>query len=200
MTNVRSHTVSVVDRTRPVAAGAPVVAAHFLGRTAVFVLGEEALLFVEPEAEPWRVAVHGGAILATAADGERVVSGGDDAKVLATNVHGETRTLATDAKNRWIDHVALGPDGVVAWSAGKSAFVQAKDLREFEAPITTAPAFGFPTLRRPRPKSSNGRARISAPPSVPTAAFWSQRCRSRCCMAGGSPTGSTCACPVTPRG
>ena len=50
MTNVRSHTVSVIDRTRPVAAGAPVVAAHFLGRTAVFVLGEEALLFVEPEA------------------------------------------------------------------------------------------------------------------------------------------------------
>jgi WD40 repeat protein len=136
MTNVRSHTVSVVDRTRPVAAGAPVVAAHFLGRTAVFVLGEEALLFVEPEAEPRRVAVHGGAILATAADGKRVVSGGDDAKVLATNVHGETRTLATDAKNRWIDHVALGPDGVVAWSAGKSAFVQAKELREFEAPST----------------------------------------------------------------
>jgi WD40 repeat protein len=136
MTDARSHTVSVVDRTRPVAAGAPVVAAHFLGRTAVFVLGEEALLFVEPEAEPRRVAVHGGAILATAADGERVVSGGDDAKVLATNVQRRSRTLATDAKHRWIDHVALGPDGVVAWSAGKSAFVRAKELREFEAPST----------------------------------------------------------------
>jgi WD40 repeat protein len=136
MTDARSHTVSVVDRTRPVAAGAPVVAAHFLGRTAVFVLGEEALLFVEPEAEPWRVAVHGGAILATAADGERVVSGGDDAKVMATNAKGEASMLATDAKHRWIDHVALGPDGVVAWSAGKSAFVRAKELREFEAPST----------------------------------------------------------------
>ena len=136
MTDARSHTVSVVDRTRPVAAGAPVVAAHFLGRTAVFVLGEEALLFVEPEAEPRRVAVHGGAILATAADGERVVSGGDDAKVMATNVEGEASMLATDAKHRWIDHVALGPDAVVAWSAGKSAFVRAKELREFEAPST----------------------------------------------------------------
>ena len=48
----------------------------------------------------------------------------------------ETRTLATDAKRRWIDHVALGPDGAVAWSAGKTAFVQGKELREFEAPST----------------------------------------------------------------
>ena len=49
---------------------------------------------------------------------------------------GESRTLATDPKHRWIDHVALGPDGAVAWSAGKTAFAQAKELREFEAPST----------------------------------------------------------------
>ena len=34
-------------------------------------------------------------------------------------------SIATDAKRRWIDHVAAGPDGAVAWSAGKSAFVLA---------------------------------------------------------------------------
>jgi len=49
---------------------------------------------------------------------------------------GSSRVLATDAKHRWIDHVALGPDGAVAWSAGKTAFVQAKELRSFEAPST----------------------------------------------------------------
>jgi WD40 repeat protein len=130
------ETVSVVERTRPVAAGGPVFAAHFLGRTAVFVLGEEAMLFVEPKGEPQRVDVHGGAILATAADGEHIVSGGDDGKVVATDAKGESRTLATDAKHRWVDHVALGPDGAVAWSAGKTAFVQAKEIREFEAPST----------------------------------------------------------------
>jgi WD40 repeat protein len=136
MTDTRSDTVSVVDRMRPLAAGAPVVAAHFLGQTAVFVLGEEAMLLVEPNGEPLRIAVHDGAILATAADNERIVSGGDDGKVVATGAEGEVRTLATDPKHRWIDHVALGPDGVVAWSAGKSAYVQAKALREFEAPST----------------------------------------------------------------
>ncbi len=136
MTDTRSDTVSVVERTHPVAAGGAVVGAHFLGQTAVLVLGEEALLLVEPKGEPNRVTVHSGAVLATASDGERVVSGGDDGKVVATNAQGETRVLTTDAKHRWIDHLALGPDGAIVWSAGKTAFVQAKELREFEAPST----------------------------------------------------------------
>jgi WD40 repeat protein len=132
----RNDTVSLAERARHVAAEAPVVAAHFLGRTAVFVLGDEALLMVDPQGDPRRVAVHGGAILATAADETRVVSGGDDGKVAATNAAGESRTLATDPKRRWIDHIALGADGAVAWSAGKAAFAQSKELREFAAPST----------------------------------------------------------------
>jgi len=135
MTDTRADTVSIVERTRPVAAGGAVIAAHFLGRTAVFVLGEEALLFAEPDGALRRMAVHSGAILATATDGARVLSGGDDGKLIVTDA-GSSRVFATDAKHRWIDHVALGPDGAVAWSAGKSAFVQAKEFRTFEAPST----------------------------------------------------------------
>jgi WD40 repeat protein len=136
MTDTRANTVSIAERTHPVAAGAPVVAAHFLRHTAVFVLGEEAVLLVEPDGEPRRVATHDGGILATAADKQRVVTGGDDGKVVATTAKGETEVIATDPKHRWIDHVALGPERAVAWSAGKTAFVQAKDLRQFEAPST----------------------------------------------------------------
>jgi WD40 repeat protein len=135
MADTRSDTVSVVERTRAVDAGDAVFAAHFLGRTVVFVLGEETLVFAEPGGELRRMAVHGGAILATAADGERIISGGDDGKLITTDL-GSSRVLATDAKHRWIDHVALGPDGAVAWSSGKTAFVQAKELRSFEAPST----------------------------------------------------------------
>ncbi len=137
MTDTRTdtNTVSVVERTRAVAAGGPIVGAHVLGRTAVFVLGEEALVFAEPEGELRRMDVHGGVILASASDGARIVTGGDDGKVVTTDL-GSTRVLAADAKHRWIDHVALGPDGAVAWSAGKMAFTQAKELREFEAPST----------------------------------------------------------------
>jgi len=135
MSDARSDTVSVVERTRAVAAGGGVVGAHFLGRTAVFVLGEEALLFAEHDGELRRMAVNDGAILAAACDGSRVVSGGDDGKVVTTDA-GSSRVLATDPKQRWIDHIALGPDGAVAWSAGKTAFVQAKQSRQYEAPST----------------------------------------------------------------
>ena len=66
MTDTRSDdTHSVVDRTHEVAADGAVIAAHFLGRTAAFVLGEEAIVLAEPDGEPRRVGVHGGAILAT---------------------------------------------------------------------------------------------------------------------------------------
>ncbi len=136
MSDRRSDTVSVVERTHAVAAAGAIVAAHFLGRTAVFVLGEEAMVLAEPAGEPRRLDVHGGAILASATDGERVISGGDDSKLIATNAKGESGTLASDPKRRWIDHVATGPDRAVAWSAGKTAFVQAKKLRSFEAPST----------------------------------------------------------------
>jgi WD40 repeat protein len=135
MSETRSDTVSVVERTRAVAAGGAVVGAHFLGRTAVFVLGEEALLFAEPDGELRRMAIHDGAILASASNGARIVSGGDDGKVVTTDA-GSSRVLATDPRQRWIDHIALGPDGAAAWSAGKTAFVQAKQLRQFEAPST----------------------------------------------------------------
>jgi WD40 repeat protein len=135
LTDTRSGIPSVVERTRAVTANGAIVGVRFLGRTAVFVLGEEALLLAETTGDVRRMAVHEGAILAAASDGARIVSGGDDGKVVTTDV-GSSRVLASDAKHRWIDHVALGPDGAVAWSAGKTAFVQAKELRELEAPST----------------------------------------------------------------
>jgi hypothetical protein len=115
---------SVVERTRPVAAGGPVVGAHFIGRTAVFVLGEEALLLASDDGDARRIGVHEGAILSAAAGGDRIVTGGDDGKVAVTDAAGQSRIAATDDKRRWIDHVALARDGAIAWSAGKTASVR----------------------------------------------------------------------------
>jgi WD40 repeat protein len=119
-------------------AGGPVVGVHFLGETPVFVLGEEALLFGE---EPGRrVPIHAGAILASASDGARIVTGGDDGALVETDAEGSHRQLAADDKKRWIDQVALGPDRAVAWSAGKTAHVLSKkgEERHFEVPSTVA--------------------------------------------------------------
>lgn len=123
MPGARSDTPSVTDRVRPVEAGAPVAAVHFLGEMPVFVLGEEALLFADA-ARARRIAVHAGGILASDGDGARIVTGGDDGKVVVIGATGEPQVVATDAKQRWIDHVALGPDDAVAWSAGKTAYVR----------------------------------------------------------------------------
>jgi WD40 repeat protein len=139
-----SDTVSVVERTRPIVIDGGIVAAHFLGHTAAFVLGEEAIVIAPPDGEPRRVEAHDGAILDTVADDGRVVTAGDDGKIVATDGEGASKVLASDPKHRWIDHVALGPDGVVAWSAGKTAYVQAKDLRAFEAPSTVGGLAFFP--------------------------------------------------------
>src|SRR5579885_287095 len=101
MTDARRATASLVDRIRPIAAGATIIATHFLADTSAFVLGEEAVLLVDPESDPRRVSVHDGAILDSVCDGTRIVSGGDDGKVMTTNAAGETHTLATDPQHRW---------------------------------------------------------------------------------------------------
>src|SRR6267378_3483061 len=130
--------VSVTDRVRPLAIGMPVTSVHFLGGDAAFVGAEESVAMVSGEGEISRIAVHSGGILCAASDGTRIVMGGDDGKLVALDAKGEVTLLATDAKRRWIDNVALHPDGAVAWSAGKTAFVRngkAGD-KSFEVPST----------------------------------------------------------------
>jgi WD40 repeat protein len=58
--------------------------------------------------------------------------------VVATRAGGERKVVATDARKRWIDHVAVGPAGAVAWSAGKTAFVRASkgEDRGLDVPST----------------------------------------------------------------
>ena len=130
MVEARPGTASVTERIRPVAADAPVVAVHFLEDTCCFVLGEEHVLLAPPDGEPQRLLVHSGGVLAIAADNERVVTAGDDGKVVATNAQGHTRTLVTDPKRRWIDRVAAGPEGAIAWSVAKTVFVQTANRQE----------------------------------------------------------------------
>ena len=129
---------SITDRVRPLAVGMPVTAIHFLGDTAVFVGNEENAALVSATGDISSVALHGGAILCAASDGERVVTGGDDGKVVALNAKGEVTQLAVDGKRRWVDNVAVHPDGAFAWSAGKTAFVRDRKGAEksFDVPST----------------------------------------------------------------
>jgi WD40 repeat protein len=129
---------SVTDRVRPVALGAPVTSMHFLGDRAGFVGAEENVWFVDAAGEISEVAVLGGGILCAASDGKRILMGGDDGKLVALDAKGEVRELAVDPKRRWIDNVALHPDGTYAWSVGKTAFVRGgkNEDKSFEVPST----------------------------------------------------------------
>ena len=122
--------VSVTDRVRPLKIGMPIASVHFLGDNAAFVGAEESVFLASGEGEISPAAVHGGGILCAASDRERIVMGGDDGKLVALDVKGEVTLLATDPKRRWIDNVALHPDGAVAWSAGKTAFVRSGRAEE----------------------------------------------------------------------
>jgi WD40 repeat protein len=138
MSDITPSLPSLADRVRPIAANAAVVGVHFLGAIPVFVLGEEALLFAGENEK--RVAIHAGGILVSACDGKHIVTGGDDGNLVSTDAEGTFRVLASDDKKRWIDQLALGPDGAVAWSAGKIAHVLTGkgEARQFEAPSTVA--------------------------------------------------------------
>ena len=136
MTDTRVANPSITERTRSIEVGGPVVAVHFLNDIAGFVLGEEGLVLAEGSGETRRVDAHAGAILTSAADESRIITGGDDGRVLATGADGKPTVVATDAKRRWIDRVAQGPDSAIAWSAGKQVFVKTGkgEERSFDAP------------------------------------------------------------------
>src|SRR6204780_4797540 len=116
--------ISVTDKVRAIAIGAPLSSVHFLGETAAFVGAEENIFVVAGEAEPAAISVHGGGILCATSDGARLVTGGDDGKFGSLDANGKVDVMATDAKRRWIDNGALHPDGAVAWSAGKTASIR----------------------------------------------------------------------------
>lgn len=117
-----SEVRSVAELVTPCEVGAHVVACGFLGDEPVFASGEGDIVFASGK----RAAAHAEAtILEAVCDGTQIVSCGDDGRIVSTNAVGASETLA-EIKNKWIDHVALGPDGAVAWSAGKTAFVKTK--------------------------------------------------------------------------
>ena len=125
---------SLAAKVRPLEAGGHVVAIAFLGESAAFALGEGDVLFAG-ESEK-RVQAHAGAILTATSDGRHIFTAGDDGRLVAVGLQGDPDTLA-EAEGKWIDHVALGPEGALAWSAGRMAFVRTeKQERSFELPST----------------------------------------------------------------
>ncbi len=118
-------TDSLTSAVTPVAAGAPVVAAAFLNDTPALACADGRVLLID-SGGPRAVAAHEDAgLLVAASDGRRLVTGGDDGRVVSIDAQGAVATLAEEPG--WIDAVALRDDGALAWTCGRT--VRARPAR-----------------------------------------------------------------------
>ncbi len=110
--------------------GAFVVETVFLGETAMFALGDGSVRRAAGAASE-EIRVHDGAILAAVPtlDGKGLITGGDDGVVAAVDESGAVTRVA-ERPRKWIDHVAAGPGGAIAFASGRQAFVKLADGRE----------------------------------------------------------------------
>ena len=209
MTEAQAAT-SLAQHARLFDAGAHVVAAAFVDGAPALALADGVVLIGEPD-EQKRVVAHPEAAMLTAVgDGKTLLTGGDDGRVVAVRADGEpkrspTRRAAGSTRWRFAERPARGAPASRSARATKpersSPGARRRRLagspsspRVFASrrPITTARRSGFRRSKASR-KPWNGRARISTPPSLPTAAFSSPRCRRTRCTAGGFPIRATCA-------
>jgi len=136
-----SSPISNPSLTQHVAAfepGAHVIAAHFLRDVPALALGDGTVALVQGETLTRLDAHPEAGILVAAGGGERLLTGGDDGRVVEIRADGTMEQRGTAKGGAWIDALALHPDGAVAWSAGRN--VVARDAkgreRSFQTPST----------------------------------------------------------------
>ena len=107
-----------------------VVEAAFLGGTAAFTLGDGTVRLADGDAAR-TVTVHGGAVLAATPtrDGKALLTGGDDGRVALTGADGAVTELG-ERPRKWIDTVAAGPNGAIAYGVGRQVVARFADGRE----------------------------------------------------------------------
>jgi WD40 repeat protein len=118
--------------------GAHVVAAHFLKDAPVLALSDGTVVLGHGDGLT-RLVVHpDSGILVAAGNADRLVTGGDDGRVVEIRPGGSMEQLGLAAGGAWIDALAIHPDGSTAWSAGRNVVARNAKGRErsFEAPST----------------------------------------------------------------
>ncbi len=95
--------------------------AGFLGDTAVFASVEGSIHMLSDRHH--ELPVHDGLLAAKfSIDGYLLITGGEDGKVCSVSSNGDVQTLAEE-KGWWIDKIASGPSGAIAYGAGKKGVV-----------------------------------------------------------------------------
>ncbi|WP_292529607.1 WD40 repeat domain-containing protein [Methylocystis sp.] len=135
---------TLTDQVEAMGLGEPVAFAAFLGGSAVFALADGTLQFGDG-VEGRRIPVHAdAAILVAARDGDRLVTGGDDGRVVATDANGGVEVIVEE-KGKWIDALAAH-GGAVAWTAGKTARARSAkgEVKSLDLPSSSRGLAFFP--------------------------------------------------------
>ena len=103
--------------------GAPVTGAVTTLGAVAGSFGDGLVRFFQPDAKPLEVRAHRGVVLSIAADGDHVLTGGDDGRCLRISPKGDIEELATFG-TRWVDCVAAS-HGHRACSSGRTVHLWA---------------------------------------------------------------------------
>ncbi len=135
MTRATAPMQSLADRVEPFHFPEHVLRAGFLGASPFFLLSDGTLMLGGAHT---KFRPHGAAgILCARDDGRRIVTGGEDGRVIATQADGTSTPLAEQGGG-WVETLALAADGALAFAMGKVVFARdAKGrMREWRAPST----------------------------------------------------------------
>ena len=119
----------------------PTTAIVWSGESALFAMGDGNIRIVTGDAPIGVAAAHGGAVLCATRhpDGKRIVTGGDDGRVVVSGVDGTISEIGS-LGGRWIDHlVASAASGLIVASCGREAIVWKPDA------TTASHLFDFPS-------------------------------------------------------
>ena len=100
---------------------APVIGAVTIGEGVAVSFGDGMVCFFRPNGAPLEVVAHEGVVLCITADGDSVLTGGDDGRFLRISLDGTVEELANFG-TRWVDCVAAS-HGHFACSSGRGAHV-----------------------------------------------------------------------------
>lgn len=115
----------------PVEVGGYVVRAGFLNETPFFACGNGEIVLLGAAARI--LTAHQGGILAAVSTSKAdcLITSGDDGRIMKVGPEGELEQLA-ERPRKWIDLLAAGPSGSVAFASGRTAWVRLADGTEKE--------------------------------------------------------------------
>jgi len=125
---------SLTEYVKPLTLPAEVVGAGLLGSTLAFALADGTARLGESADKGVTLHQDGVVLVAQTLNG-RMVTGGDDGRVVELRADGTVQELS-DEKGKWIDALALREDGATAWTIGKNVKVRDPkgEMKEMTAP------------------------------------------------------------------